>query len=99
MLEDIAALKGSLDEAQDELQRRSEARRKLEQVAEHHRNMSNECASLRTEIATLGVHLPRLREEQEELRAEVRRLAEERLSLENRHQRLTGELEAGKEKE
>merc|ERR1712039_913944 len=95
----MGALKRSLDEAQEELNRRSEARRKLELVAEHQRNMTTECATLKTDIDSLDVHVPQLREQLEELRSESWHLAEEKKNLESRQKRLAEELETNKETE
>lgn len=99
MLEDVDALKKSLDEATEELSQRTAARRKLEQVAEHRKQLARESISMRAAIEALREEVPRLRQEREELRREALQEEERHREMLKQHRRLPDELRLGAEQE
>lgn len=99
LLEDVATLKKSLDEAQEELAQRSQTRRKLEQAVEHREQIKSECVILRASLETLRVDVPDLRDERERLVAEHAGLVEQQRQLEERKHQLGEEIEVRGKKE
>lgn len=81
LLQDLEALKRSLDETQDDLHQRIEERKRIEEIIDRRDRILDQLVGMRATLKVLRVEVPQLRKQQHKLQSEAQSLAAKKQKL------------------